>query len=142
MSGEGSDDDGGDMIVDDEDDNMEIVDNEGAFDEDESNPQPDGPAQVWDPSRYELEEDEELDYDRYANGHLCWWFSVFMKCWDGKQKRGHFCCCLTCNERHEGLWRCYDHRVAVDSHANPIISRQHRVQNHARTGNGMAFVVL
>lgn len=60
MSAEGDDDSGEvHMLVDeDEDDGAQHMDTG----DDASNAA--GPPQVWDPSRYKLDEDEELDYDR------------------------------------------------------------------------------
>lgn len=50
MGMESGSDEGGDMIVDDEDDDLADVEEA----------EPPGPPQVWDPSRYELEEGEEV----------------------------------------------------------------------------------
>lgn len=72
MSGEGGDDDGAAMM-DSDDDNMIVVDEDddvemAGNDADESGAPATAPVtQVWDPSRYELDENEELDYDR--SGH-------------------------------------------------------------------------
>ncbi len=73
MSAEDGDGDGAEMMDSDDDDNMIVVDDDdvemdAANDAEESGaPTPVVPVtQVWDPSRYELDENEELDYDRSA----------------------------------------------------------------------------